>query len=160
MRLSVAATVTAFALAAAMPAHAQLVVTGISATLPDPNNKVPAFNVVPGAGIPTWSNGLALYVLTHGQSYNYCVSLGSGTASGKAKVSFKIARGKTVIQSGTIIAAKDFPVSSDSVWYFCAGFHVLPNSPGAATLTGLAAYTPTGGGKTVTSKLNVPLLLQ
>ncbi len=162
MRMHPILAVSALALAAltALPAHAQVYVTSITASFPDPNTKVPAFNVVPGAGIPTWSIGLAQAVLVHGQSYNYCVSLGSNTASGKASVAFKITRGSTIIQSATIIAAKDFNVSNNGVWYLCSGYTALPSSPGAATLTGTVAYTATGATKPTDSKLSVPILLQ
>ena len=62
----------AFALASAsiIPARAQVFVTSVTAAIPDPNGKVPGFNLVPGAGIENWSNGVAQAVLMHGHSYN------------------------------------------------------------------------------------------
>jgi hypothetical protein len=147
-------------LAAATPACAQVYATSVTASLPDANGKVPAFNVVPGSAISTWSIGLAQAVLTHGQAYNYCVSLGSGTASGKASVAFSIARGATTIQSATIIAAKDFSVGPNGVWYYCSGYMALPNSPGTATLTGTVSYQATGATKSVKSKVFSSVLLQ
>jgi len=152
---ALAATITALA-----PAQAQVYATSIVATHPDPDGKVPAFNVVPGAGIPTWSNGLAQAVLTHGQSYNYCVSLGSAAAKGSADVSFRITRGKTVIQSATIITAKDFKVGPNGIWYYCSGYRVLPKSPGAATLTGIVGYKATGSTVPTNSVVNVAVLLR
>ncbi len=162
MRIDFIVPAAALALVAALPApaRAQLYVTSITASFPDPNNKVPAFNVVPGAGIQTWSIGLAQAVLVHGQAYNYCASLGSGPVGGKASVAYKITRGSTVIQSATIITAKQFPVVANGIWYFCAGFHALPNNPGAATLIGSAAFTASTGGKAKVSKISVPILLQ
>jgi len=148
------------AVAATVPARAQVFVTSITAAIPDPNGKVPGFNLVAGAGIENWSNGVAQAVLTHGSSYNYCVSLASGAASGKASVTYKIARGKTVIQTGTIISAKNFPVGPNSVWYLCSGYQVLPSSAGTATLTGTVDYTAAGSTKPKASKLSVPVLLQ
>jgi hypothetical protein len=146
MRMALTVPVAALALASAapLPARAQVYVTGILATFPDPNGKVPALNAVPGAGIQTWSNGLAQAVLLHGQTYNYCIAIASATADGHASVAFKIARGKTIIQSGTILTAKQFQVGPNGVWDFCAGFHTLPSSPGAATLTGTVVYKATG----------------
>ncbi len=150
----------AMIVAAAPAAHAQLFVTGVYANLPDPNGVLPAFNIVPGAGIPSWSSGLAQSVLTHGQSYEYCVSLASGTAVGKASVAYKITRGTAVIQSETFVKPSQYSVGSGGVWYYCAGYHVLPNSPGAATLTGVATFTATGTTTPVVTKLSVPLLLE
>ena len=77
MRIAPSIILAAFATMAALPASAQVFVTGITAAVPDPPGKVPAFNAVPGAGITTWSNGVAQAVLTAGQTYNYCVSAAS-----------------------------------------------------------------------------------
>ena len=134
--------------------------TSITAAIPDPNGKVPAFNAVPGAGINNWSNGWAQAVLVAGQAYNYCISIGSGVAQGKATVSYKISRGAAQIQSGTIIKASQYKVGPNGIWYFCSGYTVLPSSPGTATLTGTVAYTANGSKKPVSSKLAVPILLQ
>jgi hypothetical protein len=160
MRLALALPVAALALAAALPApaHAQLYATGISASFPDPNGKVPAFNAVPGAGIQTWSIGYAQAVLVHGHAYNYCVSLGSGTATGKANIAYKITRGKTVIQTHSIL--KQLTIGSNGIWYECSGYTVVPNSPGPATLTGTTAYFATGSTKPVTSKVSSSVLIQ
>ena len=152
--------VLAVAVTAATPAQSQVYATSITATHPDPDGKVPAFNVVPGAGIQTWSDGLAQAVLTHGQYYNYCVSLGSGAAKGSADVYFRITRGKTVIQSATIIKAKDFPVGPNGIWYFCSGYRVLPRSPGAATLIGEVAYKANGSTVPVNSLVSASVLLR
>jgi hypothetical protein len=140
-------------------ATAQVYVTSIIAVFPDPEGKVPSFNSVPGAGIPTWSNGLAQAVLKHGVSYNYCLSIATGKAEGKASVSFRIARGAKVLQSGVILTASQFSVGSNGVWYECAGFHKAPRSPGAASLIGIVTYTGTGATKPLVSKLSVPILL-
>ncbi len=154
-----ALTAWGFAICAA-PAGAQVLVTGVTASFPDPNGKVPAFGAVPGAGIQTWSVGLAQGALTHGQPYDYCVSMATGSAAGNAQVSYKLARGSSVIQSGVIVAAKDFKVVNQGIWYWCTGGIALPSTPGAATLTGTVAYTATGTTKKVISKLSVPVLLQ
>ena len=146
----------------AVSAHAQMLVTSITASFPDLAGKVPGFNLVPGAGIANWSIGLAQGVLTSGQQYNYCVSLASGsaTASGSAKVSYKITRGSTVIQTATIITAAQFPVGPNGVWYLCSGHQVLPSSPGAALLTASVAYKANGSATSVTSKQSVPGILK
>jgi hypothetical protein len=162
MRIYLVAALSASALvaAASAPAQAQVYATSITAAFPDPNGKVPGFNLVQGAGITNWSNGVAQAALTHGQPYNYCASVGSGTANGKAKVAFKIARGSTVIQTATIISAKNFTVGSNGVWYFCSGYLALPNSPGTATLTGIVSYYASGSKKPVNSTTSVSVLLQ
>ena len=141
-------------------AQAQVLVTSITANFPDANGKVPAFNVVPGAAIPTWSTGFAQGVLTHGQAYEYCLSIASGNAKGKASVSFRISRGTTTIQSAVIIPASKYPVVANGIWYYCAGYKVLPTSPGPANLTGIVAYFPTGVTKPTVTHLTVPILLQ
>ncbi len=160
MRTLIAISLAGVAAVAALPVQAQVYATSVVAAIPDPGGKVPAFNAVPGAGETTWSNGLAQGVLVHGQSYNYCVSIGSGTAKGSATVSFKISRGKSVIQSDTIIKSSKFTVGGDSVWYYCSGYMVLPDSPGPATLTGQVEYYPTGETKGVASRTSASVLLQ
>ena len=160
MRIAQSVVLAAFATMAAVPASAQVFVTSITAAVPDPNGKVPAFNAVPGAGIETWSNGVAQGVLTGGQSYNYCVSAASATASGRASLLFKIARGSEVIQSGTIVKAKDFKIGSNGTWYFCSGYQSLPDSPGSAKLTAEMNYTPSGSTTPLRVELSIPVLLQ
>lgn len=147
-----AATLTTFS------AHGQVLVTGITASFPDPNGKVPTFNGVPGAGIANWDNSLAQGVLVQGDYYNFCVSLAAATASGTASVSYAVTRGKTKILSATIV--KSLTVGTDGVWYECSGYTKLPSSPGKATLAAIAEYTATGSTKPVKSKLNVPVILQ
>ena len=80
--------------------------------------------------------------------------------SGSAKVSYKITRGSTVIQTATIITAAQFPVGPNGVWYLCSGHQVLPSSPGAALLTASVAYKANGSATSVTSKQSVPVILK
>ncbi len=155
--LAMLATVAALA---AAPAQAQVYVTSVTAALPDPAGKVPAFNAVPGSGIPNWANGLAHAVLTHGQAYNYCVSLASAAADGSATVLFKLSRGRTVIQTHRIVEARNFKIGPNGIWYLCSGYLVLPSNAGAAVLWGQVQYTPTGADKPIYSSLSVPVLLQ
>jgi hypothetical protein len=160
MRILLAASACALALVSAHPARAQLFVTGVSANFPDGGGKLPGFNKVAGAAIPSWSSGLALGILNHGQSYEYCVSLASGYAKGTATVAYSITRGATAIQSAVIIADKDYSVVANGVWYWCAGYHVLPTSPGFAQLTATVTYTPTGSTNHIVNHLSVPLVLR
>jgi len=159
MRLAIAMALAALALAAT-PAKAQLYVTGVTATFPDPNGKVPAFNAVPGAGIPTLSTGFAQAVLTHGQSYNYCVTLASADTTGEAQVSFSLKRGATLIQGGVIIKKPDYKVSANGVWFFCSGYMTIPDSPGAAVLTGTSSYLASGATKSINSHVSVPVVIE
>jgi len=166
MKLAPSCTAAALALAAAIPAAAQIdnarvaappvFVTGIMATVPDPNNKVPTLTTYPGAGINTWSDGWSQAVLIGGHVYDYCVSVASATASGTGSIAYKIVRGKTVIQSATVKTG--IPVVSNGVWYYCAAAQ-LPVSPGAASLVGTLTYTPTGGSPEKTS-LSIRVLLK
>lgn len=159
MRIMFAFCGAALAFAVTPPAHAQVYVTSVTASFPDPNGKLPAFNVVPGAGIPSWSIGLAQAVLTQGQSYNYCVSLGTATANGKAAVSYKITQGSTVVQTHVIITGSKFSVGSNGVYYLCSGYYALPSSPGPATLTGSVSYLPKGATTPTVSKISAAILL-
>jgi len=151
--------VVASALAAA-GAHAQVYVTSVTAAIPDANGKVPGFDKVPGSAIENWANGVAQVVLTHGQSYNYCVSAGSAKANGTAGVTFTISRKNTVIQSGTIVPPGGEPVGPNDIFYVCSGYTVLPDSPGKAKLSGVVSYTPSGGGKTTESLLETNVVLK
>jgi hypothetical protein len=141
-------------------ARAQVYATSVTAAHPDGAGKVPAFNAVPGAAIASWSNGLAQGVLVHGQLYNYCVSVASGAAAGTATVSFKIVRASKIVQSKTIIAAKDFKVGANGVWYYCSGYLTLPNSPGAAQLIGDVTYKANAAKTAVTSQTASSVLLR
>jgi hypothetical protein len=159
MRIILMAPFAVLALAAA-PTHAQVYATSVTAAIPDPNGKVPGFNLVPGSGIPNWANGMAQVVLTHGQSYNYCVSLGSGKAGGTAGVTFTIERGSTLVQAGVIVAPGGLAVGRNGIWYVCSGYTALPDSPGKATLTGTVTYAPTSGGKATESAVRTNVELQ
>ena len=159
MRTGVFAAVLASALVAAT-VHAQVFVTSVTAAIPDANGKVPGFNKVPGSAIQNWANGVAQVVLTHGQSYNYCVSAGAAKANGTVGVTYTIARNSTVIQAGTIVPPGGEPVSPGSIFYVCSGYTALPDSPGRATLSGVVTYTPSNGGKATDSQLRTNLVLK
>ena len=150
----------ALALCASLSAQAQVVPTSVTAASPDPNGKVPGFNLVPGAGIANWANGLAQAVLVHGNYYNFCVSLASATANGQATVSYAVMRGKARLLSKVIIKGSQLPVGSDSVWYFCSGYTQIPNSPGNATLVGTVSYLATGSTKPAIAKTTTQVFLQ
>jgi hypothetical protein len=158
MRRAIA--LTGLAVIISIPAHAQVFVSSITAAIPDSAGKVPGFNKVPGSAIENWANGVAQVVLTHGQPYNYCISLGSAAANGTAGVTFTIARKTTVIQSGVILPPGGLTVGADGIWYLCSGYTALPDSPGKATLTGTVSYTATGKTKPVISKLTTDILLK
>lgn len=168
MKNALAHAAVAMALVAAMPAAGQdetfsaktpaVFVTGIMASVPDPNGKVPTLDTYPGAGINTWSDGRAQAVLTGGDYYEYCVSVASGpTANGTGSIAYKITRGKTVIQTATAISS--FTIGPDGIWYYCAGYHQLPKSPGAADLVGTLTYTPASGSPQKAS-LSIKVLLR
>ena len=159
MRFTTAAAAVSLALGA-VPATAQVFVTSIIATNPDPNGKLPGGNLVADPNYPNWTNGYPQSVLVVGQSYEYCVSVASGRANGSASVAYAIVRGKTVIQQDTFIEPSQFPVGKGGVWYWCAGYHELPDSPGKATLEATVVYTPNGETTSQKSEISVPVLLQ
>ncbi len=144
----------------ASAASAQVYATSVTAAVPDPNGKVPGFNKVPGSAIENWANGVAQMVLTGGQTYNFCVSLGSAKANGAAGVSWTLSRKANIIQNGTIVAPGGLPVGPNGVWYLCSGYTALNSNPGKAVLTGIVTYTPTGGGKTTNSDVHVDVVLK
>ena len=160
MRLVFALPIAALALAAS-PARAQLYVTGVTATIPDPNGKVPAFNAVPGAGIATLSTGFAQAVLIHGNSYNYCVTLASADTNGKGQVSFSLKRGAAVILSDIIIKRSGYTVSPNGVWFYCSGYIGRARQPGCrdAHRLGIVCrqWCTT---KHVSSHVSVPVVIQ
>jgi hypothetical protein len=166
MTFTLAITAAALALAVAMPAAGQdegpqakaptIFVTGVMVTLPS-NNVVPTLNTYPGANIRTWSDGWSQAVLTGGDSYEYCVSVASATASGTGSIAYKIVRGKTVIQTATVIDS--FPVGSDGIWYYCAGYQQLPKSPGAANVVATFTNKPSSGSPEKAS-LSIKVLLK
>jgi hypothetical protein len=142
----------------ALAAAQKVFVTGILASFPDPNGKVPALDVVPGAGIDTWSDGLALGVLTANQYYEYCVSVASAKVKGTGSIVYAITRGHTVIQTDTVVDT--FKMGNQGVWYFCAGYHQLPSSPGPASMVATLTYTPKNGDPPEQESLSIPVLLQ
>jgi hypothetical protein len=159
MRLVSLAPILALAFAASA-VHAQVYVTSVTAAIPDSAGKVPGFNKVPGSAIANWANGVAQVELTHGQSYNYCVSAGAAKANGTVGVTYSISRKSVIIQTGTIVAPGGEPVSAGSIFYVCSGYTVLPNNPGKATLSGVVTYTPTSGGKVTDSQLSTNVVLK
>lgn len=168
MKIALANAALAMALVAAMPATAQdetaraktpvALLTGIWVTIPDKNGKVPNYDDVPGSAIATFSDGFPQAFLTGGNYYEYCVTVASSnSAGGTGSIAYKITRGKTVIQTATVVSS--FKIGPDGVWYWCAGYQQLPKSPGAATITATMTYTPTTGAPEK-STLSTKLLLQ
>ncbi len=162
LSLKIASTLIALSLAS-LPGFAQkppaatpgIFPAFVTAGLIDPNGKVPALNVVQGAGVPNLSEAMPMTVLIHGTSYFYIVALQDLNFTGTAVASFKLTQvqsGKTVtLDSGTI---KSFSTAPGNVWAWAAVGKVIPNSPGIAMLTGSVKY-----GK-VTTSVKTEVILQ
>ena len=134
-----------------------VVVTSFTAGLADPNHKVPAIDGVPGEGVHSWDIPVPLPVLKVGAFYNYQMSFYSISYTGNCKATYRLTQvkaGKTVtLDLGTI--APTINCTFPSVWLYSVNSSKrIPNSPGAATLTGTL----------VTSKGNVivkvPMIIQ
>lgn len=127
----------------------------ISAGNVDPNGKVPTVNGVPGSGTENLDIAFPVQMLTHGTRYVYSVVVQDYNYTGNCKVSFKLTQiqnGKKVtLDSGTITTFKTAP---GNVWLWVILGNAIPDSPGAATLTGILNY---GSHQTVT---NTAVVLQ
>jgi hypothetical protein len=131
-------------------------VTSMTAGQPDPNGKVPAYNAVPGAGVDNFSVAATQAVLTHGLVYTFSISLQDSTYTGNVEVYCEITQKigtKTTVLVKQIIN-KQFASSPGNYWLWSINGPAIPNSPGAATLTGFAKF-----GK-ATVKLSEPILLR
>jgi hypothetical protein len=134
-------------------------VTFVTGGAPDPNGKVPAFNVVPGAGVPNFSIANPQGAFVHGGIYTYCIATHDLSFTGNSAFSYKITRkvGTTVTTLQSKVLIKNFAISP-GIWAFCINGAALPNSPGLATLTGAVTYATTP--KATVAKLSVPIILQ
>ena len=151
-------SVMAMALAAVTPSFAASpagLVSAVVAGAPDPNHKVPAFNAVPGAGVPNFAVANPQTVLVHGGVYTYCVVMQDVNFTGGATFSYKITQGTKTLEGATLI--KNFAVTPGGIWAFCINGKSLPDSPGAAVLNGTVSFAST---PKYTSKLNVPIVIQ
>ena len=128
----------------------------ITAGAPDPADKIPNLNAVPGAEVGNLDIAQPETVLVHGRRYVYSVALESATYTGKYSVEYKLTRvvkGKTeVLSSGTITSDRSTSPLDYWVWVILA--KEIPDSPGMATLEGIITY----GKQTATT--SVPVLIQ
>jgi len=143
-----------FAAQAATPGY----ITSVVAGTPDPNGKVPAFNAVPGAGTGNFAEATPQAILNHGSSYVFCITLQNANVSASTTWSYKITQKaggmKTTVQHATV--AKSVPLSGNGLYAYCLNSAAIPESVGAATLTGTVVYNTS---PKATILLNVPIIL-
>ena len=154
MRTILAAALTLLA----APAAAQTApgpVLMMMAGAQDPAQILPAFDVVPNEGVGSFSFATPLGILTHGQVYAYTVFFGDWTYTGTCTSSYELTQvvnGKTKkLLSGQYSSTDCAP---GNIFAFAAYGKAVPNSPGAATLTGIVGYGATK------VKLAVPVVIQ
>ncbi len=158
MRNHVSAAVPALLLAFTLQPAAATTPPGlinmVIAGQPDPANVVPQFNIAPGSQVNNLSVAIPESVLTHGATYIYWVSFESVSFTGTCTVSYDISQkinGKTkILQSAKILKFQCGPGQYGAG----IGGAAVPNSPGAATLTGTVAYGSTK------AKLSTAIVIQ
>ena len=155
MRAALALAALAFALPDGARAQAPGVVNFVVAGNPDPNGQIPAFNLVPGAGVQNFTVAYPRAKLLQGHVYVYAVGLSDVSFTGTCVASFTLtqkANGKTV----TLLSQKlqSFACSPGGTWIWAAPGKAVPAVTGVATLTGVVSF---GGTK---AHLATSVLLQ
>ena len=141
---------SAVATAATPPGAINMVIAGA----PDPANKVPAFNAVPGSQVANLSVAMPQALLTHGLVYIYWVSFQDFSFTGTCTMEYQLTQNvngtKTVLDKHKILSFQCSP----GLWGAGFGGAAVPNKPGLATLTGIVKFG------SATQKLNTTVLLQ
>jgi hypothetical protein len=122
----------------------------------DPNNVIPTVDGVPGAGIDNLDIAFPLTAVAHGTVYVVQVAAQDLTYNGSCSITYELDQKQkgvnVVLDSGTINGT--FACKPGTTFAVGNRTHAIPNSPGAATLTGTITY----GSKTATTTL--PLFIQ
>jgi hypothetical protein len=118
-----------------------VIATSISIGAIDPNGKVPAVDVVPGAGISTISTAIPLTLLDHGTQYAITLATQNTNYKGTCTDAYQITQvkgGKTVVlQSHTI---NTFACGKDATFIFSWYTSTFAKAYGWATLTGTVSF--------------------
>ena len=130
-------------------------ITSVTAGETDPNAKVPTLNGVHGAGTNNWDIAIPTGILVNGRAYTYTISFQDIGYSGNCSASYKLTQGsganKVTLDQGSIFSAS---CSAGYLYMSMANGRVMPNSPGAALLTGTVVF----GNRKVSVK--VPMMIE
>src|SRR5215467_11414156 len=121
----------------APPEDGTIVITSVTAGETDPNGKVPTLNGVKGAGTNNWDIAIPTGVLVNGRPYTYTLTFQDVGYSGHCSASYKLTQGtgtkKVTLDQGSIFSTT---CAAGDLYLTSAPGRVMPDSPGAATLTG------------------------
>ena len=119
---------------------------------PTPSGIIPNANKVPNTQDNNLDVASPQAVLTHGLTYAYTVSSQNYDFKGTCTTSFaltQVVKGSQVtLDSGTLAT---FSCAPGNIFFYYGNGQPVPNSPGAATLTGTVAF----GAKKISMKLPV-----
>jgi hypothetical protein len=123
------------------PQDGSIVITSITAGETDPNAKVPTLNGVKGAGTNNWDVAIPTGILVNGRAYTYAISFQDIGYSGSCSASYKLTQGtgaqKVTLDQGSILSTS---CTAGYLYMAAAPGRVMPDSPGAATLTGTVVF--------------------
>jgi hypothetical protein len=132
-----------------------VIATSITIGLIDPNAKVPAVDVVPGAGIDTISTAIPLTLLSHTTQYAITLATQNTDYKGTCTDAYQftqVQKGKTVVlQSHTI---NTFKCGKEIPFIFSWYTATFPKAYGWATLTGTVSF----GGQV--SSISIPVKIE
>jgi hypothetical protein len=133
------------AILAAFPASAQtpgrILYAVIGAT--DPNNKVPALDAVPGAGISNVSVALPVDILLPGVSYTVVFGVQNLGFNGTCTASYILGAGANGEQVISNYYTEPYTCAAHSIWTFPFPVGAIPNIPGPALLTATVQFGTT-----------------
>jgi len=115
-----------------------MVPTSVTAGYIDPAGKVPTINGVPGSGVSNLDVSFPVGLLVHGNNYVYSVTGQDNNYTGSCEVGFtltQVQNGKSVTLDSGLITT--FTTAPGNVWLWVITGKAIPDSPGAATLTGI-----------------------
>lgn len=116
-------------------------VTAVLAGLPDPNNKVPALNGVPGAGVHNLDVAIPIAHLLANTSIVYVIAEQNNNFTGTCAVSYELTQTidgmKKIIDSNSL---GSYQCSANQFYYTFATVSAVPDDPGPVVLTGIVQF--------------------
>jgi hypothetical protein len=123
------------------PQDGTIVITSITAGETDPNGKVPTLNGVRGAGTNNWDIAIPTGILVNGRAYTYALTFQDIGYSGQCSASYKLTQGtgvnKVTLDQGSMLSTG---CAAGYLYLTAAPGRVMPDAPGAATLTGTVVF--------------------
>jgi hypothetical protein len=124
------------AICVVLPASAQpagrVLYAVIGAT--DPNNKVPALDAVPGAGVSNVSLPLPVAILQPGVKYTVTIGVQNENFTGTCVASYILGAGAKGQQVISNYYTAPYNCQANSIWTFPFPVGAIPNTPGPALL--------------------------